>query len=261
MRIRFLAASILALSLPAAAAEVSRDQLLDMVQKGVDTGLIVSLVEKDCVSFDVTADNLVELSARLPREVLQAASDCRKGKTSGKPARAATPAPKAAPGSPTEAAPPRDMGRPLRVASVRKLWDTYGIDEMRYPCQVPGQIHVQLRRAFGSVKIFTLDASTGVATEGNPACDRPDTKATLEVSGPADFSPTGRHQIVRETRKCGYMDGKCRLYLDGAPLIVEGTEKYKYPQWVWLDEKTIVLSNFGGAGGGPDAVWRVTLGE
>jgi len=267
---RLLATAVLLTSSFAAASEVTREQLLGMVRKGVDTGLIVSLVQKDCVSFEVTGDNLVQLSKELPKEVLQAAIDCRKGRAPASAAQAsaapragaATTPKRTTSASEPEAEPkPREPGGPIRVANVRKLWETYGIDEMRYPCDVPGQIHVQLRRAFGKVTLYTLDSSTGTTTEGKPSCNRPDTKTTLEVAGPADLSPSGRHQIVRETRKCGYMDGKCRLFLDGAPLVIDGTEKYRYPQWVWLDEKTIVLSNFGGAAGGPDAVWRVSLTE
>ncbi|MCP3961745.1 MAG: PEGA domain-containing protein [bacterium] len=64
-----------ALSLPAAAA-VSRDELQEMVDSGTETGLIVALVERDCVDFEVGPEALIELSASIPREVLRAAVDC-----------------------------------------------------------------------------------------------------------------------------------------------------------------------------------------
>lgn len=58
-------------------AAMSKSQLLQLVDKGVDTALIVQLVERDCVDFEVSAEVLLELAPRVPKEVLQAAMDCK----------------------------------------------------------------------------------------------------------------------------------------------------------------------------------------
>ena len=58
-------------------AALSKEKLLEMVDAGIDTALIVSLVEKDCIDFDMDADNLLDLSSKVPKEVLQAAIECR----------------------------------------------------------------------------------------------------------------------------------------------------------------------------------------
>ncbi len=59
-----------------ASAKLSRQQLLEMVEAGTDTALIVSLVERDCVDFEVGPEALIDLSGTVPREVLQAAVQC-----------------------------------------------------------------------------------------------------------------------------------------------------------------------------------------
>ncbi len=59
-----------------ASAKLSREQLLEMVDAGTDTALIVSLVERDCVDFEVGPEALIDLSGSIPREVLQAAVQC-----------------------------------------------------------------------------------------------------------------------------------------------------------------------------------------
>jgi hypothetical protein len=56
---------------------VALDKLLNLVDKKLDEDLIVALVEKDCVAFDVNAENVAELSKRIPKRVLQSAMDCR----------------------------------------------------------------------------------------------------------------------------------------------------------------------------------------
>ncbi len=55
---------------------ISLDDLVSMVDSEMDPGLIVSLVERDCVDFEVGPEALIELSGKVPREVLQAALDC-----------------------------------------------------------------------------------------------------------------------------------------------------------------------------------------
>lgn len=71
-----LSCTLFCLGQPLAAA-LSKSQLLELVGKGVDTTLIVQLVERDCVDFEVTAEVLLELSPSVPKEVLQAAMSCK----------------------------------------------------------------------------------------------------------------------------------------------------------------------------------------
>lgn len=260
-------------STSSAASAVSRAQIRDMLQKRVDVSLIVSLIEKDCVDFDVTGANLADLSAEMPQPVLKAAIDCRKAKGGAPESRPRAPAAEKAPAAerPAAAAPapapaPARKADPnrspegrLRVVSARKLGDECCIDELRYPCDAPGEVWVQTRHAFGRTEHHTLDVTTGRFTDGAPPCSTPRTKVTSDEEGPADFSPDGKHQITRSPGECGYMDDKCRLRLDGAWIRVEGEDEFRYPQWVWIDGKTVFLTNFGGAGGGPDGFWLLGL--
>jgi len=52
------------------------DRLRELLESGIDTEVIVALVEKDCVDFDVSGENVTELSRTLPTEVLRAAIEC-----------------------------------------------------------------------------------------------------------------------------------------------------------------------------------------
>ncbi len=260
------------LALPArAGSPLTKTQLLDLLKKGVDTSLVVSLVEKDCVAFDVDGSNLAELSSAMPPEVLKAAIECRKGRPAARPPTppaAPVPLPDAATATAAAAAAAREERSPapaekvrLRVKSIRKLGDIYGIDEIRYPCDAPGQVWLQARRAFGKTKLYTLDLGTGQLSEGPPPCSPANMLLTTDTYGPADTSPDGRHTVYRNPGTCGYMDGKCQLTLDGQRISVEGTDRFKYPQFVWIDDRTLFLSNFGGLGGGPDGFWLLSLGE
>ena len=77
---RFLAVTAMMLLVARlSAAQITKGQLLEMVEKKVDVNLIVSLIEKDCVDFDVDAAVILELSKKIPNPVLQAAINCRKG--------------------------------------------------------------------------------------------------------------------------------------------------------------------------------------
>lgn len=255
----------LALPGPALAGKpVSRAQLAEMVRQKVDTSLIVSLVEKDCVDFEVTGANLAGLSQELPKEVLKAAMDCRKVRPAPAPSKPKAAAPAPAPEAPRaeprpEPEPERSPPGRLRVVETKKLGDVCCIDELRYPCDVPGQVWVQTRHAFGRTEHHTLDVTTGRFTDDPPPCTNPRTRVTSDEEGPADFSPDGKHQIVRSNDECGYMDDKCHLSLDGHRLSVEGDDDFKYPQFVWIDGRTVFLTNFGGVGGGPDGFWLLRL--
>lgn len=60
----------------AAGAQVSREELIELVDSGTETSLIVSQIERDCVDFEMDAKAVSELAGTLPRHVIQAAIDC-----------------------------------------------------------------------------------------------------------------------------------------------------------------------------------------
>jgi hypothetical protein len=81
-------------------APVTRSQLLSMAKEKVDPDVIRALVERDCVDFDVTAENAAELSQWLPPRVLEAAVRCRqeeRGPSSPEPPGSASPPATASP--------------------------------------------------------------------------------------------------------------------------------------------------------------------
>ena len=91
-----------------AGVPMTRDQLLKLSAQGVDPSILASLVARDCVDFEVSADNVAELSKLLPKEVIQAALACRRRTTGG-----ATPSPTAAP--PPRADAPPEFGAAMEV--------------------------------------------------------------------------------------------------------------------------------------------------
>ena len=78
--VKAFGASLLSLSVlfvaPASAA-ISKADLLALIEKKVDQKLVLSLVQRDCVDFDITPDVLLELSDKVPSEIVQAAIDCK----------------------------------------------------------------------------------------------------------------------------------------------------------------------------------------
>ena len=60
-----------------AADPVSKEQLLELVAGQVDPELILRLIERDCVAFEIDASTLLELSPRVPKQLLDAAMSCR----------------------------------------------------------------------------------------------------------------------------------------------------------------------------------------
>jgi len=112
-----LAAAALAAPLPA--APVTRGQLAAMARDKVDPAVMRSIVERDCVDFDVDAENAAELSKVVPSGVLEAAIECRKHAASDRSGAASVAPPAAAslPETPAAAAPGASAasaaGRPL----------------------------------------------------------------------------------------------------------------------------------------------------
>lgn len=60
-------------------SQVTKEQLFSLLQQGIQTPLIVSLIENNCVDFDVDAGTLIELNGKVPAEIIQAALECKKG--------------------------------------------------------------------------------------------------------------------------------------------------------------------------------------
>jgi hypothetical protein len=66
-------------------APVTMAQLLSMAREKVDPKVILALVERDCVAFEVDASNAAELSHEVSTEVLEAAIRCRRESRSAEP--------------------------------------------------------------------------------------------------------------------------------------------------------------------------------
>lgn len=57
-------------------SQISKNQLFELVEKGIDQSVIVSMVQTNCVDFELTGSNVVELSQRVTPEVLRVTVDC-----------------------------------------------------------------------------------------------------------------------------------------------------------------------------------------
>jgi len=76
LRSCFVLAALFALAGAAPSEPLDLDRLLELLASDLDVDVIASLVEKDCVTFEVTSENVRELSDKLPKPVLQAAIEC-----------------------------------------------------------------------------------------------------------------------------------------------------------------------------------------
>lgn len=76
-----LVAVVCGLFIPiAASAQVSKQELLDLVAAGTDPDLIVALVQRTCIDFELDAPTLLELTPKVPKAALEAAMECTGGK-------------------------------------------------------------------------------------------------------------------------------------------------------------------------------------
>lgn len=57
-------------------AQISKNQLFEMSDKGIDESIIVSMVQTNCVNFELNGNNVVELSQRVTPEILRTVVDC-----------------------------------------------------------------------------------------------------------------------------------------------------------------------------------------
>ena len=87
------------------ASPVTKEQLLSMSREKVDPKVIRAIVSRDCVDFDVDAENAAELSRSVAPEVLETAISCRHSGAGRQtpPSASVTPA---APAPPADVAPP-----------------------------------------------------------------------------------------------------------------------------------------------------------
>jgi hypothetical protein len=118
---RCLLALLLSAALPGSAAEpITKGALVELVDAGVDPSLVLRLVQRDCVAFEIDAPVLLELAPRLPREVLEAAMTCREAAARGVslPPREGAPSPAERPG-----APGYDLNELRRVALLPLVFD------------------------------------------------------------------------------------------------------------------------------------------
>lgn len=60
----------------AASAQVSKQDLLDLAAAGTDPDLMVALIERTCIDFELDAPTLVELTPTVPKAALDAAMAC-----------------------------------------------------------------------------------------------------------------------------------------------------------------------------------------
>ena len=99
---------------------VTKAQLLEMGREKVASGVILALVERDCVDFEVNATNAAELSREIPAEVLGAAIRCRERGPAAAPTSSPAPSPTAPPpAAPAVMAPPGSSSAPAGLASLR----------------------------------------------------------------------------------------------------------------------------------------------
>jgi hypothetical protein len=107
------------------AEPLTKEQLLTLVKEGVDAKVITALVKKDCVSFTVDANATLELSKKIPAEVLAAAIDCQRIRTPPPSPPIAAPV---APPAPTSAPGPRIPAR-IRVSASSDASDESGYSQ------------------------------------------------------------------------------------------------------------------------------------
>jgi len=65
-----------ALSTATVWGQITKDELYEMTEVGLDESTIVSIVERNCVDFELDGQVIVELSGRVSGEVLRTVVDC-----------------------------------------------------------------------------------------------------------------------------------------------------------------------------------------
>lgn len=116
MRKLLAAAAVALVAAPSAAQPLSRQQLLELVEKGVAEDLVRSLVACTCVDFVVDEATLVELRRELPATVVAELIDCRGG-AAARPEGDGSPR-ALSPGAEGATPPTAQASRPAALASV-----------------------------------------------------------------------------------------------------------------------------------------------
>ena len=57
-------------------AQMNKEQIYELVEKKVDAQVIISLLDQNCIDFELDGATVVELSTHLPPEILKAVVDC-----------------------------------------------------------------------------------------------------------------------------------------------------------------------------------------
>jgi len=119
MRKLLAAAAVALVAARSAAQPLSRQQLLELVEKGVGEDLVRSLVACACVDFAVDEASLDELRRALPPTVLAAVIDCQGGAASqSEREETSRPTPAAIPDSAPLAAPAPRLATPAALGVV-----------------------------------------------------------------------------------------------------------------------------------------------
>ena len=124
---------------------VSLPLLLELLDQKLDEELLVALIEKDCVAFDVTAENVAELSRRLPKRVLQAATDCRRRMDPKDASPSSSQAPPLS-GSPSQSPSPVRTPAPNGKQILDFLWKEAAARSVRLVGAKPGTATVMVER-------------------------------------------------------------------------------------------------------------------
>lgn len=175
----------------------------------------------------------------------------------------------ARPPSPAVTSPSLPIGRAARLA-YRDLGDVPYIQGMRRSCSDQHLIWVSRKAR----KDATLHLESGrlANLELSPSdvgCGQSGGQWSDDEVGYASWTWTvadgtcGRAQSPQRQRRVTVDDrgaGKFRLSIDGTlPIAPPGIESFYRPCWLWLDEETLIISNFGGLFMGPGHVWMVKV--
>jgi hypothetical protein len=91
-----------------AGAAISRAELIEMATKHVDPRVMLALVQRDCVDFDLTPAIAVELSRIVQPDILNAIIDCRQQRLTTPPIQV-----------------PLSSSIPVPAPVIRRTWETF----------------------------------------------------------------------------------------------------------------------------------------
>lgn len=177
-------------------AQISKDQLYEMTEKGLDETVIVSLVEKNCVDFELDGQMIVELSSRVTPEVLRTVVDCVRAqeKEAGEVEVAATEVLEEA-----EKAEETPLPAPEPLTAVATSKAEKILPNLANAISLPSFINVEIQSNKGSYTIADLEMR--LVTPDNPSTE--DGSVRYQFSGKAKagesircYRPSGDVQLV-----------------------------------------------------------------